>query len=383
MQGNKRTSRARRAGALAGIVAVAPLAGLATAEHADAGQIQITNRHPSGKGSFSQAVKLANRGNDRDLLVFSSRLSGSIHSRGATFEEAVALRSKGRVTLSGRGRHAALEFDGENTKSHPGPPNSIRDLRVSGMRIMVPEYAEMNISGATISGGRTEPTFGVYTNYYDDVSIRRSTISGFETGVQNLRSDILIADSLIRGNEIGVDNAYAGTDIVQSTITGNTKIGVEAGYYGDADLRDSTVADNRGVAVFGDVELYNSTVTGNGGAVESYYGDTATFVNSIVIGNERSDAYPECGDDLPSSHGGNVLGKNCLVKVTKKDAVVGSARLGPLTDNGGPTPTVALKRGSPAIGLATSEATKKDQRGVPRGKDPDSGAFELSHKRRG
>jgi len=383
MQGTKRTSRARRAGALAGIAAVAPLAGLAAAEHADAGQIQITNRHPSGKGSFSQAVKLANRGNDRDLLVFSSRLSGSIHTRGATFDEAVALRSKGNVKLSGRGRHAALEFDGENTKSHPGPPNSIRDLRVSGMKIAVPEYAEMNISGATIRGGRTEPTFGVYTNYYDDVSIRRSTISGFKTGVENSRSDIVITDSVISSNGVGVSNYQGGTDIVQSTITGNTEIGVEAGYYGDADLRDSTVADNPGVGVFGDVELYNSTVTGNDGAVESYYGDTATFVNSVVIGNKRSDGAPECGEKLPSSHGGNVFGRNCSVHVTKKDVVAGNARLGPLKDNGGPTPTVALKRGSPAIGLATSEATKKDQRGVPRGKDPDSGAFELSRKHGG
>ncbi len=92
----------RRAGALAGIATLAPLAALATAEHADAGQIKITNRHASGEGSFSQAVRLANRGNDLDRLVFVSKLSGSIRTRGATFDDAVALKSQGRVTLRGR-----------------------------------------------------------------------------------------------------------------------------------------------------------------------------------------------------------------------------------------------------------------------------------------
>ena len=382
MQGN-RNSRARRAGALAGIAALAPLAALASAEHANADQIQITNRHQSGKGSFAEAVRLANKGHDRDLLVFSSRLSGSIRTRGATFDDAVALRSKGSVTLNGRGRHANLSFNGENTKSHPGPASSVRDLRIRDMGIRVGDYAGMSISGVTLRGGSSEPAFGVYTNYYDDVSIRRSTISGFKFGVANYRSDVVVGDSVVSGNGVGVTNGYAGTEIVQSTITGNSEYGVEAGYYGDADLRDSTVADNGGVGVFGDVEVYNSTVTGNNGAAESYDGDAATFVNSIVTGNKRSGGGPECGADAPRSLGGNLFGPACAALATKKDVVAKDARLGPLKDNGGPTPTVALKRGSPAIGLATDKATKKDQRGVPRGKDPDSGAYERSRKHPG
>ena len=50
--------------------------------------------------------------------------------------------------------------------------------------------------------------------------------------------------------------------------------------------------------------------------------------------------------------------------------------LGPLADNGGPTKTMALRAGSPAIGSALPDrATGQDQRGVER-HDPDSGAFE-------
>ena len=52
-------------------------------------------------------------------------------------------------------------------------------------------------------------------------------------------------------------------------------------------------------------------------------------------------------------------------------------RLGPLQDNGGPTPTHALLLGSPAID-ASSACPATDQRGVtrPQGAGCDIGAFE-------
>ncbi|MCS7222228.1 MAG: choice-of-anchor Q domain-containing protein [Anaerolineae bacterium] len=54
-------------------------------------------------------------------------------------------------------------------------------------------------------------------------------------------------------------------------------------------------------------------------------------------------------------------------------------RLGPLQDNGGPTPTHALLPGSPAINAGTNVGCPPtDQRGVPRPQGPrcDIGAFE-------
>ena len=49
--------------------------------------------------------------------------------------------------------------------------------------------------------------------------------------------------------------------------------------------------------------------------------------------------------------------------------------IGGLGSNGGPTPTVALHRGSPAIGAAGADAPSRDQRNLAR-RDPDAGAFE-------
>jgi len=55
-------------------------------------------------------------------------------------------------------------------------------------------------------------------------------------------------------------------------------------------------------------------------------------------------------------------------------------RLGPLADNGGPTATIALRKGSPAINAAGG-SLGVDQRGVKR-KKPDIGAYEYTGKKR-
>ena len=63
--------------------------------------------------------------------------------------------------------------------------------------------------------------------------------------------------------------------------------------------------------------------------------------------------------------------------VLDSDDVSTNPMLGPLADNGGPTETMAIGAGSPAIGLAIeATATKYDQRGVRRGSNPDAGAFQ-------
>ena len=59
----------------------------------------------------------------------------------------------------------------------------------------------------------------------------------------------------------------------------------------------------------------------------------------------------------------------------------GALKLGKLATNGGPTKTVALKKGSRAINHAGPDAPELDQRGVKRGKKPDIGAYERVKKK--
>src|SRR5262249_19080377 len=64
------------------------------------------------------------------------------------------------------------------------------------------------------------------------------------------------------------------------------------------------------------------------------------------------------------------------------DSITGNPMLGPLADNGGPTQTMALLPGSPAIDAGANSAAglpSTDQRGLARiiGPPADIGAFEL------
>ena len=88
------------------------------------------------------------------------------------------------------------------------------------------------------------------------------------------------------------------------------------------------------------------------------------MTNTLIVGNG--------GSNLNSPGVFNDGGNNLLT------GTAADAKLGTLADNGGPTQTVALLPGSPAIDAGnTTLAT--DQRGVtrPQGSAADIGAFEL------
>jgi hypothetical protein len=88
---------------------------------------------------------------------------------------------------------------------------------------------------------------------------------------------------------------------------------------------------------------------------------------------------------LSGNSGGSysgIYGPGSLPSITLSHNLITDASdpfLGPLADNGGPTPTMALLPGSPAIDAGVPIAgVTTDQRGVarPQGTAPDIGAFE-------
>jgi hypothetical protein len=114
-------------------------------------------------------------------------------------------------------------------------------------------------------------------------------------------------------------------------------------------------------------------VTGiNGVAYGALVGE-ATILNCILATNLPANCYSgvdDAGHNLSSSPG-------CLTNVSSLNGV--DPKLASLAWNGGPTPTMALLPGSPAIDAAeTSTAPFTDQRGFPRpyGSAADIGAFE-------
>ena len=112
----------------------------------------------------------------------------------------------------------------------------------------------------------------------------------------------------------------------------------------------------------------NQARDGFGGGIYALSGNgNLNINNTIVAGNYASYGGPDIYGNWAGSH--DLIGINAL--------------LGPLQNNGGPTQTMAVLAGSPAIGHAdNSKAPATDQRGVTRldtaGETTDIGAFELT-----
>ena len=175
--------------------------------------------------------------------------------------------------------------------------------------------------------------------------------------------------------------------ITNSTFAGNVVTGGEGATFPDTTSgRDGR---SRGGAIFsrdGVVELVHVTISGNtsaggvGGGLWVYQDDASTLAvvitNSIIAGNGNR----ECGleGSVTGASKGNIIASNdeanpCAGVVSSDDPMLGALR-----DNDGPTPTMGLFRGSPAINAAHPDyALRADQRGQERPENgADIGAFE-------
>jgi hypothetical protein len=178
-------------------------------------------------------------------------------------------------------------------------------------------------------------------------------------------------------------NGSGTTQITDSTFTANsiqgpfltTAGGAIANSTGKVTVLNSTIVNNSAACTAG---------TAQGGGIEAGSG-TFTLQNTIVAGNSVTGSMTS-GPDIDGSVqslGYNLIQSTsgALINGDSASNVTGvSPLLGPLQNNGGPTPTMALMAGSPAInkGFFTGTPTT-DQRGLPRvsGGAMDIGAFEV------
>ena len=224
-----------------------------------------------------------------------------------------------------------------------------------------------SISGLTISNGNAIDGGGVYN--FGSLTLTDDTLSGnsaqdYGGGVWNSGTATLTDDTL-SGNSAqddggGVFNASTAT-LTNDTLSGNLA------QYGGGVWNSDTAT------------LTNDTLSGNsaqyGGGV--YNNSTATL-NNTVVANSPS------GGDIS----GSVIGSNNLIKdgtggLDPTTNLLGvDPMLAPLGDYGGPTQTMPLLPGSPAIGAGSTAliptGITTDQRGEPRivNGSVDIGAFE-------
>jgi hypothetical protein len=182
------------------------------------------------------------------------------------------------------------------------------------------------------------------------------------------------------------------TRISGSTFVGNHTAPFDAVLYiaNSFDVLNSTFSGNTshlGSVIFnrGSGSISNTTIFGNSAVGLSTVSGTTALANTLIAGNSSGDCMT-FGDLTPVAT--NLIGDGSCPGA---GALTGNPMLGSLADNGGPTLTLELLPGSPAIdagdgGICATLPT--DQRGSPRSVDGnldgsavcDLGAYEYARR---
>ncbi|MEB3277558.1 MAG: Calx-beta domain-containing protein [Lyngbya sp.] len=247
------------------------------------------------------------------------------------------------------------------------------DTATSNFRIFTINGGNVTFEGLTIANG-----IAPGTNFDDSGNVQTGSRGG-AINVTSSSSTVNINNSVVTGSQANNGGAIANSgrlNINNSTISNN--IGVNGGGIvvidGLVNVTNSTIAENTadlGGGIFNSIAsltLTNSTVALNnansrGGGIRNI-GGSVSLKNTLVAGNTINATNPTASEpdlststDFPASTGGNNLigdaaGVNGLTNGQNGDIVgvdPNALLIGPLQDNGGLTPTIALLQGSPAI----------------------------------
>ena len=263
-------------------------------------------------------------------------------------------------------------------------------------------FGNLTITDSTVYGNVSSNDGAGIANF-GPLAVTHCTLSGNSTGslggaIYNFGSAVLtVTDSTLSGNTAGFGGAIANNSatvaVNRSTVASNSAQvggGVFNDYGGTVTVTDSTFAFDDatysgGGGIYNDsgaaLMLLCSTFAHNyaaaGGGIAN--AGTMTARNTILAGNTASTGADLSGDLgsqghnlIGDTHGGSDFADSDLLNVDPK--------LGPLQYNGGPTATMALLVGSPAVDAGdNTNVPAYDQRGYTRivGGTIDIGAFEV------
>jgi CSLREA domain-containing protein len=300
--------------------------------------------------SLREALGFATADPDGDTISFAALVKGAINlSAGPLPAISTNLTidgpGAGLLTIDGQGKGPILDI-------LPGAT-----VTVSGVTLTHGNAAALGLQGGAIANQGT-------------LSLSNSTISGNSAGdgggIVNVGT-LTLTDCTVSGN-----TAFKGGGIANE---------------GPLTIINSTIANNSASYGGGIYELgytaivANSTLAGNsasnqGGGIDNSAGGSVTLNNTIVAGN------PTGGDiNGPVTGAHNLVGAAAsaggLVNGVGGNLVGVDPKLGPLGFYGGPTRTIALLSGSPAIGTGGAFTVTTDQRGFALDSpNPDIGAYQ-------
>jgi predicted outer membrane repeat protein len=310
-------------------------------------------------------------------------ISGSVTLSNSTFASNSADGAGGGIyNISGSVTLSNSTFSGNSSFSGGGIRND----------------GTLMVSNSTFSAN-SATNGGVIRNSGGSVTLSNSTFSGNSATLGGViyssrEGTLTVSDSTFIGNSAadagGIFNDNGSVTLSNSTISGNSVSGFGGGIYSDdgsVTLSNSTISGNSatqssgGIYSGGTLTVSNSTFSDNsaqsGGGIVNV--NQLTLANTIVANSQGGDCLNDGGSI--SATGANLIEDgSCNVA----GVLLGDPKLGPLQDNGGPTQTIALLVGSPAIDAgddgvcAAAPVNNLDQRGLvrPQGSHCDIGAYE-------
>jgi len=306
----------------------------------------------------------------------------------ATYSENLTINSNINLKLTGSGASSTIIDGGGN-----GRVISILNTKA------VVGLSKVTIRNGVAAGGGGILNWGTLTVTNSTVSrnVAGSESSAVGGGIYN-SGTLTIANSTISGNSGTSNFMYGGAifnsgplTIINSTLSGNTAYGYigggGGGIYnssGSVTIINTTLSGNSahasgGGGIFnqiGRVTINNATLSGNtaagykGGGIFVTKGATVILQNSIVASSSTAG---NCYGTL-TSHGYNLSSDYTCNFHGSGDRNNIAARLGTLGSYGGPTQTIPLLSGGPAVDAGNPSGCtdgqghllKTDQRGQPR-----------------
>lgn len=415
VKGAKHARPVRRGRALAvGALLVAFVTGLGLTRDAQAAPI------PCSSASLISAISAATATSSPTTVALTSGCTYVLSAPNNTSDGGTGLPViTGNVTIQGNG--ATLErssasgtpafrlFDvasgGSLTLSAVTLSNGLANGGQQGGGAVF-NHGTLSISASSFlnnSSPSTTGTSGGAINSSGILSITTSYFSGNtaqEGGAVFNQSNASITDSTFSGNSAQIYgggallNAFGTESLVGDTFVGNSGPGGGAIDNDTAlNISDSTFTDNTagtsgGGAIdnFGNTSITQSTFAGNispySSNILNYSGYSLAISMSLVVDGSGG---PNCGGGAPITDGGYNIdsGASCGFSASNHSLSGVEPNLGALAANGGPTETMALPPGSPALDLIPPTTPgcsgSVDQRGTtrPQGTGCDVGAYEL------
>ncbi len=299
---------------------------------------------PFGELDLRGAVDLANIQSGSATITFNSTAFAAARTIALTAGPLVLSGTGGSIAIAGPAAGVTLSGGG-----------TTRVLQVNA-------GVTATVSGLTISGGSAAVGGGVYNQ-----------------GTATL-TDCTISGNSAAGNGGGLTSSGI-LSLVECTVSGNTAGGGGGGVFNDAQASLTACTISGNMAGGGGGGIYEGTAASDG----------ATLGDTIVAGDTGASGSPS---DIGGPDSTNVVGTDNLVGTggsggissgTGGNIVLSSLVnlcLAPPGNYGGPTLTIALLPGCPAIDAGSNNlipaGVSTDQRGEPRvvGGSVDIGAFE-------